>query len=186
MNILEINLKAGIELRQRQAWVLVCSEVCVPELKTGLGLHSESVLAVFFCVNLTQAGVITDNGASLEEFPQWDLTVPHLFLWKLHDWPKSLDAILRQKVSRKLSLLESWHPIARMLQTLSLHQSVNGFVCFPSVSFYYKNLQGKIWHIAKLDWSPPVYQYSRKSLSQPWVLNLVRMLLIQTKCHQCR
>ena len=106
--------------------------------------------------------------------------------WSLRGKPKSLDTVLRQKVSRKLSLLESWHPIARMLQTLSLHQSVNGFVCFPSVSFYYKNLQGKIWHIAKLDWSPPVYQYSRKSLSQPWALILIRVLLIQTNCLPCR
>jgi hypothetical protein len=29
------------------------------------------------CVNLTQAGVITEKGASLEEMPPWDPAVGH-------------------------------------------------------------------------------------------------------------
>jgi hypothetical protein len=31
----------------------------------------------WFCVNLTQAGVITEKGASVEEMPPWDPTVRH-------------------------------------------------------------------------------------------------------------
>jgi hypothetical protein len=31
----------------------------------------------YFCVNLTQAGVITEKGASVGEIPPWDPTVRH-------------------------------------------------------------------------------------------------------------
>jgi hypothetical protein len=43
--------------------------------------------------------------------------VSHPLQWKLHDRTKSLDAVLKQNISGKLSLLESWHLIAQMLQT---------------------------------------------------------------------
>ena len=37
-------------------------------------------------------------------------SLPHSLQWSLHGKPKNLDAILRQKVSWKLNLLEPWHP----------------------------------------------------------------------------
>jgi hypothetical protein len=37
--------------------------------------YSPSVFYLVLCVNLTQAGVITEKGASLEEMPPWDLAV---------------------------------------------------------------------------------------------------------------
>jgi hypothetical protein len=63
-------------------------------------------------------------------FPRWDILELHLKnikkkkksellhpFQKWHAWQaKNLDAVLRQRVSRKLSLLELWHSIASMFQ----------------------------------------------------------------------
>jgi len=40
---------------------------------------SSIVYCLVFCVNLTQAGVITEKGAFLEEMPSWDPAVKHFF-----------------------------------------------------------------------------------------------------------
>ena len=48
-------------------------------------------------------------------FSDFDHSLPHPLQWSLCGKPKSLDQVLRQNISWKLSLLEPWHPIAQML-----------------------------------------------------------------------
>jgi hypothetical protein len=40
-------------------------------------LHGSSLYWLVLCVNLTEAGVLTEKGASLEEMPPWDPAVRH-------------------------------------------------------------------------------------------------------------